>query len=108
MNSETALLAVIVSAAVTFGLRLLPFALFSIRKTPKAVSYLGKVLPPAVIAMLVVYCLKDMSFASAGSFVPQIIASAAVVLMQLWKKNTILSIAAGTAVYMILVQLVFV
>ena len=107
MSRETALFAIIISAAVTFGLRVLPFALFEGKKTPKAISYLGKVLPPAVIAMLVVYCLKDTSFASAGGFVPQLIASAVVALVQLWKKNTILSIAAGTAVYMVLLQTVF-
>ena len=107
-GQDAALVQSYTDAVVAVLPSLLPFALFSTGKTPRAVSYLGKVLPPAVIAMLVVYCLKDMSFASAGSFVPQIIASAAVVLMQLWKKNTILSIVAGTAVYMILVQLVFV
>ena len=107
MSRETAVLAVVISAAVTLLLRLLPFAVFPTGKTPKAVSYLGKVLPPAVIAMLVVYCLKDLSFGAPGDFLPELIASAAVVLMQLWRKNTILSIVAGTAVYMVLVQLVF-
>ena len=107
MTKDSALLAVIISAAVTFFLRLLPFALFSTRKTPEAISYLGRVLPPAVIAMLVVYCFKDISFGSMGSFLPYFIASAVVAAVQLWKKNIILSIVAGTAIYMILVQLVF-
>ncbi len=107
MNRETAILAVVICAAVTFGLRVLPFALFEGRKTPRAISYLGRVLPPAVIAMLAVYCLKDISFAAPGGFLPQLIASAVVALMQLWKKNTILSIAVGTAVYMALLQTVF-
>ena len=107
MTHETAVLAVVISAAVTFFLRLFPFAVFPTGKTPKAISYLGKVLPPAVIAMLVIYCLKDVSFGSPEGFLPQLIASAVVALAQLWKKNTILSIAIGTAVYMALVQLVF-
>ena len=107
MTYNTAVLAVVISAAVTFFLRLLPFALFSRRETPKAISYLGRVLPPAVIGMLVVYCFKDVSFASVSGFLPQLIASAAVVLAQLWKKNVIFSIVLGTAVYMVLVQLVF-
>ena len=107
MSKDTALLAVVISAAVTMLLRLLPFAVFPGGKTPKAVSYLGKVLPPAVIAMLVVYCLKDVSFGSPEGFLPQLIASAVVAVVQLWKNNTILSIVLGTAVYMALVQLVF-
>ena len=107
MNGSTAILAVAICAAVTFFLRLLPFALFSRKETPKAVSYLGKVLPPAVIGMLVVYCLKDVSFVSMSGFLPQLIASAVVALAQLWKKNVILRIVLGTAVYMVLVQLVF-
>ena len=75
---------------------------------PKFVLYLGRVLPPAVIAMLLVYCLKDMSFASPAGFLPQLIAGAAVVILHLWRHNNLLSIFAGTAVYMVLVQAVFV
>ena len=108
MSRETALFAVVISAFVTFALRLLPFVLFSRRETPKAISYLGKVLPSAVIAMLVVYCLKGVSFGSAKGFVPEMIASLVVAGLQLWKKNSILSIFIGTIVYMVLVQFVFI
>lgn len=104
MGQTEAVLAVAIMAGVTALLRFLPFAVFSGgKKTPEIISYLGKVLPCAIMGMLVVFCLKDTSFASAGGFLPQLIAGAAVVLSYLWKKNTLLSIIAGTAVYMLMV-----
>ena len=66
---------------------------------------LGRVLPPAVMAILVVYCLRSTSFAAAADFAPQLAAVAVVVLLHLWRHNTLLSIAGGTAVYMILLRL---
>ncbi|MBQ8861040.1 MAG: AzlD domain-containing protein [Ruminococcus sp.] len=99
---------VIVMAVVSFLLRAFPFMLFSGRKeTPKFVLYLGKVLPYAIIGMLVVYCVKDISFDSVSHFLPYIIAGAVVVLLHIWKRNTLLSIIAGTLSYMALVQFVF-
>ena len=103
MNTN-AMWAVVIMAAVTIVLRFAPFLIFSGgRKTPAIVTYLGKVLPCAIMGMLVVFCLKDTSFASVSAFLPQLIASAVVVLSYLWKKNTLLSIIAGTAVYMLMV-----
>lgn len=100
---------VLVMAVVSFLLRAFPFMLFSGKKeTPKFVLYLGKVLPYAIIGMLVVYCVKDISFAALGSFLPYIIAGAVVVALHIWKRNTLLSIIAGTLSYMALVQFVFV
>lgn len=107
MSGSRVALAIGVIAAVTIFIRFLPFIAFAGRKTPPVVEYLGKCLPCAVMGMLVVYCLKDMSFRSAGGFVPQIIASAAVVLTYLWRKNTLFSIISGTLLYMLLVQRVF-
>jgi branched-subunit amino acid transport protein AzlD len=105
-NQAAAVIAVI--AAVTFATRGLPFLLFPPnRKTPKFVTYLGKVLPFAVIGMLVVYCLKNVSFLRYPYGLPELISVAAVVLLQRWKRNTFLSIGAGTALYMVLVQAVF-
>lgn len=87
--------------------RALPFLLFGGREVPKLVRYLGRILPMAVMATLVVYCLRGTTFDALGNFLPQLIAVAVVVALHLWRRNTFLSIIAGTAVYMVLVQLVF-
>ena len=108
MNDTNILAAILVMAAVTAGLRFLPFVLFSGKgRTPEFIDYLGHVLPHAVMAMLVVYCLKGVSFAQADRFVPDLLACAVVSGTYIWKKNTLISIISGTAVYMVLVQLVF-
>ena len=95
-----------VMAAVTMLLRFLPFIIFT-KNTPEYISYLGRVLPAALIGMLVIYCLKDVSIASAPHGIPELIAALSVVGLQVWKRNSLLSILAGTVVYMLLVQLVF-
>lgn len=98
-----------VMTAVTFLTRALPFLLFDRgQEPPKIVLYLGRVLPPAVMAMLVVYCLRGMDFSTAPGWVPQVIAVAAVAALHRWKHNTLLSIFGGTLLYMALVQFVFV
>ena len=95
-----------VMAAVTMLLRFLPFIVF--RKTvPAYVSYLGEVLPPAIIGMLVIYCLKDVSLVTGSHGIPELIAAACVVCLQAWRRNSLISILTGTVVYMLLVQLVF-
>lgn len=99
---------VAVMALVTAGLRFLPFLIFSEkRETPKLISYLGQVLPYAIMGMLVVYCLKGVTPLDYPYALPELIACAAVVLLHIWKRNTLLSIAGGTALYMLLVQMVF-
>ena len=101
-------LAIAVTALVTAATRFLPFLIFGTkRQTPPFITYLGKVLPYAVMAMLVVFCLKNVSFISAPHGIPEAIAAALVVALHAWKKNTLLSIVGGTACYMLLVQLVF-
>ncbi len=101
--------AIAVMALVTFLTRALPFLLFDRGGTPpKLVLYLGKVLPPAVIAMLIIYCLRSVSFASPALWAPQLIAAGVVVGLHLWKHNNLLSIFGGTVLYMVLVQAVFV
>ena len=95
-----------VMAIVTMLLRFLPFIIFT-KNTPEYISYLGKVLPAALIGMLVIYCLKDVSVVDAPHGLPELIAALAVVGLQVWKRNSLLSILAGTVVYMLLVQLVF-
>ena len=74
---------------------------------PAFITYLSSLLPYAVMAMLVVYCLRNISFASAGNFVPELICVILVAVLHVWKRNTILSIVTGTVCYMLLVQLVF-
>ena len=96
-----------ICVACTFLPRALPFLLFGGREVPKIVKYLGRILPMAVMATLVVYCLRSTTFDAMGNFLPQIIAVAVVAVLHLWRKNTFLSIVVGTAVYMLLVQLVF-
>ena len=89
--------------------RFLPFLLFPAGKpTPKVITYLGKVLAPAVFGLLVVYCLKNVNLLTGSHGLPELLAIALVVGLHLWKKNTLLSIAVGTALYMVLVQAVFV
>ena len=97
-----------VVALVTAFLRFLPFLIFGEnRTTPPLITYLGQVLPFAIMGMLVVYCLKDVSFRSGSFGILELIGCAAVVLLHIWKRNTLLSIGGGTLCYMLLVQLVF-
>ena len=96
---------VLVASLCTILVRFLPSVVFGRRGKPsRGVLYLGRVLPPAVMAILVVYCLKSTSFAAVSGFVPQLVAVVAVVLLHLWRRNTLLSITGGTAVYMILLR----
>ena len=103
-----AALIIAVAGAVTLLLRFLPFLVFGgKRETPPFVVYLGKVLPYAIMGMLVIYCLRGISFTAAANFLPELIAFAVVVLAHVWKRNTLLSIISGTLCYMLLVQVVF-
>ena len=97
-----------VIALVTIALRFLPFVIFSgKRQTPAYISYLGKVLPFSIMGMLVIYCLRNISFSAAPFGILELLSCAVVAALHLWKRNTLLSIAAGTIFYMILVQTVF-
>lgn len=99
---------ILVIALVTMALRFLPFLIFGgNRQTPKFITYLGQVLPYAIMGMLVIYCLRGISFSSMPFGIPELLACALVVVLHLWKKNTLLSIIGGTVCYMLLVQLVF-
>lgn len=97
---------VAVMALGTMLLRFLPFLVFR-KKTPPYVAYLGKVLPQAIIGMLVIYCLKDVHITAAPYGLPELIAVVCVVALQAWKHNSLVSILSGTAIYMLLTQLVF-
>lgn len=108
LSTGAAIAAIAVMAIVTFLTRMLPFLLFDRGESPpKLVLYLGRVLPPAIIAMLIVYCLRGVSFSTPGGWVPQLLCVAVVVALHLWKHNNLLSIFGGTVLYMVLVQAVF-
>ena len=87
--------------------RFLPFLVFSGKETPKFVKYLGEYLPGAVFAMLVVYCLKGVNILGGSHGIPELISLAIVIALHLWKRQMLLSISAGTVLYMILIQTVF-
>lgn len=107
----TALQTAVIILAVALGTmvtRFVPFLLFPEHKTPpKVIVYLGKVLPAAMMGLLVVYCFKNVSIAAAPHGIPEGIAVAAIVVLHRWRNNVLLSIGGGTAVYMMLVQFVF-
>ena len=108
MKVSEQIITVALCVAGTMTTRFLPFVVFSSRRpTPKYVQYLGKVLPGAIFGMLVVYCLKDVSIINYSHGIPEAIAIVITVLLHLWKRQMLLSIAGGTVVYMLLVQLVF-
>jgi branched-subunit amino acid transport protein AzlD len=109
LTTTQSLVLIAVIAVATQITRGLPFILFPKNKeTPRYILYLGKVLPYSAIGLLVVYCLKNVSFISSPYGIPEAIAVFCVVVLHLWKNNTLLSIGIGTAVYMVLVQLIFI
>ena len=108
MSNVGVLILIAVMALVTAALRFAPFVIFKGKKTPEYIDYLGKYLPYAIIGMLVIFCIKNISLASKPYGVPELAAIIAVVLLHVWKRNTLLSIFLGTVFYMILVQVVFV
>ncbi|MBQ0027761.1 MAG: AzlD domain-containing protein [Lachnospiraceae bacterium] len=100
---------VAVASLVTIAIRFLPFILFpESREVPKFLTYLSNVLPAAIMGMLVVYCFRNTDVVAFPYAIPEILATAVVVGSYLWKKNFLISIAVGTVLYMILVQLVFI
>lgn len=99
---------ILVVAICTLLTRALPFWILGGKKeVPPVVKYLGKVLPQAIMAILVVYCIRDVNVFEGSRGLPELISIFLVVLLHLWKRNTLFSIGAGTICYMLLVQLVF-
>ena len=107
----TVIQTLIIILAIAVGTQIsrwLPFLAFSGKKeTPAFIKYLGRVLPPAIMAALVVYCLKDVDLTAHPFSLAEIIAVAVTALAHIWKRNTLLSIAVGTACYMILIRTAF-
>ena len=108
MDKFHAAAVIAVIALITAALRFLPFLIFGEnRKTPPIVAYLGQVLPFSVMGMLVVYCLKDVTFTASPFGIPELAGCALVALLQIWKRNTLLSIGVGTVFYMLMIQFIF-
>ncbi len=108
LNPVQSLIIILMLMLGTMCTRFLPFIFFRAHKTtPAYIQRLGNVLPYAVIGLLVVYCLKGVSFTGGSYGLPELSAILVIVALHLWKKNTLLSIFAGTAIYMLLVQYVF-
>lgn len=106
MKEEYILVAVVVSALITLGLRAMPFVIFrGSRKMPETILKLGKVLPATIMAVLIVYCMKDSLGDVAGIGIPKVIAVLMVAGSYKWKHNTFVSIAMGTVIYMVLLRI---
>ena len=108
MDNPHTLWYVLIAAVITAALRFAPFLICGRGKqTPPLITYLGRVLPYAIMGMLVVYCLKDVSLTAAPFGLPEALGCAIVAVLHIWKRNTLLSIAAGTVSYMLMVQFLF-
>ena len=108
MSTQTLLISIAIMIAVTAITRAFPFILFGgDRKPPKALIFLGKALPPAIIAMLVVYCLKGTELLVYPYGIPEAISVVVIIILHILKRNNLLSIFGGTILYMLLVQFVF-
>ena len=109
MTLGQSILMIIAVVMATVTTRVLPFIIFPAnKKPPRYVQYLGEVLPSAVIGLLVIYCLKDVSFFSGSYGLPEMISISCIAAFYLWKKNSLACILLGTIIYMVLVQFVFV
>lgn len=107
MNNTYIMIGIAIMSIVTIILRFLPFIFLKDKKDYEILNYFSKVLPCAIMGMLVIYCLKDINFLATKNFVPAIIASIVVSISYIIKRKTLFSILAGTITYMILLQYVF-
>lgn len=108
MTASQQIITIALCAVGTIGIRFLPFLVFSSKKpTPKYIQYLGNALPAAIFSMLVVYCLKNVNILTGSHGLPELLAIAVTVVLHLWKRQMLLSIAGGTISYMLLIQYVF-
>ena len=107
MTTLEQIVTILIAGFATVLTRFLPFVIFKGKKIPKALDYLGFALPASVFGMLLVYCLKDTVVTSFPFALPEVLGLAVTSAIYLWKKNTLISIAAGTVFYMFLIQVVF-
>lgn len=108
MSLSQQLIIISLVAFATMLTRFLPFLVFPAGKeTPAFIRYLGKVLPAAVFGLLVIYCFRNINILAGSHGIPELIAVIVVALLYIWKRQMLLSIAGGTVLYMVLVQVVF-
>ncbi|MBO5371208.1 MAG: branched-chain amino acid transporter permease [Lachnospiraceae bacterium] len=108
ISVEKSLLIIVAVAVTTFSTRAIPFLLFpKDKEIPDSIKYIGKVLPPAVIGMLIIYCFKSVNPFVYSHGLPELIAAVTVIVLHVWKRNNLLSIGVGTVLYMFLIQRVF-
>lgn len=107
ISTSQAILVIVICGAITGLERVLPFLVFRRKNPPEIIAYVGKTLPMAIMAIMIIFCFKNISFDEAANFAPQLIAGAVTFATHLWKRNMILTIIVGTVLYMILVQLIF-
>lgn len=107
MNNAYILIGIATMSIVTIVLRFIPFIFLNDKKEYKTLNYLSKVLPCAIMGMLVVYCLKDVKLDDVSNFLPSLIASSTVAISYILRRKTLLSILLGTVIYMVLIQFVF-
>lgn len=108
ISTATSILIIAIMAGVTFLTRVIPFILWGNKnELPSLIHYLGNVLPYAMMGLLVIYCLRNTAVLSAPYGIPELIAVSAVVGLHCWKRNNLISILGGTALYMLLVQVIF-
>lgn len=100
------LIATIISAAVIFATRAFPFVLFSKKDPPQIIRFIEKYIPPMVMAVLLVYCFKDVNFTANPFGLSEILALYVTVMLHLWKSNSMISIFGGTIIYMVLIRLI--
>lgn len=109
LSGTTLILSILLMGAIIYFTRAFPFLVFGKDRRPnRMVLYLGGVLPPAIIALLVVYCLKEVGITTFPYGLPEAIAGIVVWMLHAWKGSALISIAGGTALYMVLIQVVFV
>lgn len=109
MGPGDAFFIIVIVSLVTLYTRITSFMVFpNAEKAPKAILYLGRFLPTAIIGMLIVYSIRDIRMLTVSYWMPEIIAIAIVAVLHIWKKNSLISICGGTAVYMVLIQFIFV
>ncbi len=109
LSNTKVIIIIAVAAICTFATRLVPFALFGGKNgVPKYIKYLGDILPTAIIGILIVYCLADFTSGDINIIVPKLIAVAVTAGIHIWKRNTLLSIAAGTIGYMLMIHFIFI
>ena len=108
LSTSQMLITILVAGVCTFATRVIPFAIFGNRKVPEIIKYLGKILPPAIIGVLIIYCIKDSYNFQLSTFLPQILGIIITAVMHLWRKNVLLSISIGTISYMLMIHYLFV